>query len=94
MADNFDQVILKIGYHRYVVPKKAAMAFFDIVTGSDMYEFDTKWEQVGGKGMDVPYVTCVSEGSMPSIHALSPVRFFAGIENQKAKEAKEVSDGQ
>lgn len=92
MADS-DKVILKIGYYRYVLPKKAAFAFFDAMTGAEVYQFSTKWEQVNGKGVDVPYVSHLEEGSMPSIHALNPVQFFSGIENQKILEAKEASNG-
>lgn len=88
MAD-FDKVVLEIGYQKLVVPKKVAMAFFEMVSGNDVYIYDSSWESVNGTSMAVPYVKAMEYDRMPSIHAINPVTFMSGIENQKTKDLEE-----
>lgn len=88
-----DRVVLVFSGSEFVVPKKAGMAVFELLTGCDIYHRTTRWEKVGSESKDVPYISIVSSYSAPQLRSIGPVEFHVGLENQRAKEEAAAKEG-
>ena len=75
----FDLVLLSVGYKRYAVPKAAALYFMDLCAGSDIYEWDNHW--TGGDSEE--HAKLVEHSQMPTVALLGPVQFHQALENRK-----------
>jgi hypothetical protein len=83
----FDKVILSIDHNKFIVPKEAAMAIFELFSGHDVYKIQTWYSKdyINNREMAVP----LTDGSMPSISTLGPVQFAT---MRAAADAKEEHD--
>ena len=82
--EKFDMVMLNIGYHRYAVPRAAAMQFFDLCVGADLYRFDSEWFDGG----QTTRLSPMSADEAPTISAISPAYFHQMLENGREWEAR------
>ena len=81
----FDLVILKIGYNEYVLPKAAAMQFMDMCVGADIYRWDSHWTSSQSEQHAIP----LEESQMPSIRLVGPAQFLQAVELRKAYEEEQ-----
>jgi hypothetical protein len=80
----FDKVILSIDHNKFIVPKEAAMAIFELLSGHDVYKIQTWYSKnyADHREMAVP----LTDGNMPTISTLGPVQFATMRANAEAKE--------
>ena len=81
----FDYVLISIGYYKYAIPKEAAFKFLDLCSGSDMYKWDTTWHE----NESVPEARLIPPDEMPTVSLLGPVQFHQALENYKARQERE-----
>jgi hypothetical protein len=81
-----DQVVIDLRGARYILPKKAGMALFEALSGSDIYIIENRWETVNGKSMGVDYIKVPTDYELPTLRVISPTQFHIGLENQRAKD--------
>jgi hypothetical protein len=82
----FDLMMLEIGYHKFMVPKKFALQLFQAASEGGFYRHDASWE--GGKTTE--YAKPMTQDEMPVIRMINPVIFHIWLENQRMKEEKEM----
>ena len=82
--EKFDMVMLTVGYQRYAVPRAAAMQFFDLCAGSDIYRYDSEWVDGG----QVTRLHPMSADEAPTISTISPAYFHQMLENGREWEAR------
>lgn len=75
----FDLVILSIGYNEYVLPKAAALHFMDLCVGADIYQWENQWTGAGSEYHAIP----LSNERMPRIRLISPTQFLEAVELRK-----------
>ena len=80
----FDYVLLRLGYHEFVIPKQAALTLLDSCVGADIYKHDSSWDAVQGRNISL--IMPINPGEMPSISLIGPVQFHEGLENYKAQQ--------
>ena len=92
---NPDQVMLDFNGSRYILPKKAGLEVFEALSGCEVYRYSSRWEQINGRGTDVPYIQLTTPEETPSLRVISPVQFHIGLENQRVKdeEARKNASG-
>lgn len=83
-ANDFDMLILRIGYGEYVMPRAAVLAFIDACAGADTYKHQSRYEN----GREVSYISLLDVDSMPSIKLIGPVQFHEGLENSRMEQEK------
>jgi hypothetical protein len=77
--EKFDYTVLKIGYHRFVMPRGAVLAFLDACVGGEVYKADSTYED----NQFIHYMEQVDYEDMPSMSMISPVQFHQMLENKK-----------
>lgn len=82
--NNFDMLILRIGYNEYIMPREAVAAFVNGCAGADIYKITTRWED----GSNQPYVSLLDSDDMPIIRLLGPMQFHQGLENHRMEQEK------
>ena len=88
---NPDQGMLDFNGSRYILPKKAGLAVFEALSGCEVYRYSSsRWEQINGRGTDVPYIHMALPEEMPSLKVISLVQFHIGVENQRVKDEEEA----
>ena len=90
MTDKYDYVVLSLGYTKFVVPRKAAFALFDLFQGKELYKYDTEYE----KNKSHVLIKELEEAHYPEITALSPVTFHMGLQRWRDKEAAKEAEQQ
>ena len=80
----FDYVLLRLGYHEFVMPKQAALTLLDACIGADIYKHDASWDSAQGRNISM--IMPINPGEMPSISLIGPVQFHEGLENYKAQQ--------
>jgi hypothetical protein len=87
MAQAFDLIVVSIGYRKLVVPKKVAMAFFDLCAGADVYVLDSHWNDAT-KTAEL-HVRLATTEEVPTLSTIGPVQFHQAVENYEMhKESK------
>jgi len=81
-----DQVVISFGHVQYVMPAKAGMAVFAALAGEDIYIREERYESIGNKYEEVPYIKMVMQNNMPKLQHIGPVQFHIGLENQRVKD--------
>jgi ArsR family metal-binding transcriptional regulator len=86
----FDKVILSIDHNKFIVPKEAAMAIFELLSGHDVYKIQTWYSDnyMNNKEMAIP----LKGDNMPSISTVGPVQFATMRANAEAKEEQERAE--
>ena len=84
----FDYVLLTIGYYKYAIPKEAAFKFLDLCSGADMYQWDHTWD--GSE--QVHEARPLTPSEMPTVSLLGPVQFHQALENYKARQERERNE--
>jgi hypothetical protein len=75
----FDLVILSIGYNEYVLSKAAAVHFMDLCVGADIYRWDGYWDGKEHQHHAIP----LENGMMPRIRLISSTQFLEAVELRK-----------
>lgn len=86
----FDKVILSIDHNKFIVPKEAAMAIFELFSGHDVYKIQTWYSKdyINNREMAVP----LTGDNMPSVSTLGPVQFATMRAAADAKEEQERAE--
>lgn len=77
--NDFDMLILRVGYNEYIMPRAAALAFLDACSGSDIYKYSSRWED----GATHSFISLVDVDEMPTVKLIGPVQFHQGLENHR-----------
>jgi CRISPR/Cas system-associated protein Cas10 (large subunit of type III CRISPR-Cas system) len=88
MKETFNHIILKFGWQDFLVPKEAALKIFELLTGKNIFEYRTQWEEQ----KNIPYIKPLDNEQMPKLTILDPCTFHAGILNQEEKDKKEAAE--
>lgn len=85
MAKQFDMVVIRIGYNEFVMPKAAALQFFELCIGADIYKYDSHWN-----GNETEFHAWpMPQDQMPAIRLIGPAQFMQAIELRKAYEEEQ-----
>lgn len=80
----FDYVLLRIGYHEYVMPKQAALTLLDACMGADIYKHDSSWDALQSRNISL--IMPINPSEMPTVSLIGPVQFHEGLENYRAQQ--------
>lgn len=83
-ANDFDMLILRIGYQEFVMPRDAVLAFINACSGADIYVYNSRWED----GANQPYVSLLDTDNMPTVKLIGPMQFHQGLENHRMEQEK------
>lgn len=81
----FDYVLMSIGYYKYAIPKEAAFKFLEMCAGTDMYKWDDQW--INSERVHEAHP--MSPDEMPTVSLIGPVQFHQALENYKARQERE-----
>ena len=78
-SKDFDLTILSLGYQEYVVPKSAAMAFFNACASGEIYRLENHYSD----GRTEYHIKALDNNLMPTIRIINPVVFHQGLESKR-----------
>lgn len=81
--NTFDLVVLEFDYRKMVVPKKVALAFFELCVSSDFYVLDSHWN---GKGSE-DHARLANAAEMPKLITIGPTQFHQAVTNYEMHQA-------
>lgn len=84
--ESTDLCILSIGYQSFVVPMDSAITFFKTMTGQEIYQYRTTYED----GETIPIISEAKADEIKISH-ISPSFFFLGRERHKQKQEEEAA---
>lgn len=82
----YDHCVITIGYQRYLMPRKAAMQFFEMLGTKEMYKLDNWYHD--GTSEDI--VELMESTSMPTISSYSVTQFHLARVAAERKAEKET----
>ena len=90
MTKQFDMVVINIGYTNYVMSKAAALQFFELCVGADIYKYDSHWN-----GNETEYHAWpLPQDQTPSIRIIGPAQFMQAVELKKAYDEQQKQQKQ
>ena len=89
--NEFDLVLLTIGYNTYAMPKAAALQFLDASSSGEIYRWDSAW--VSEANRSEFHAWPIGEEEMPSLRLLNPAKFHQALElKRKFEEDKKAKN--